>query len=124
MIVRLFKPRFAPLVEAGTKTTTVRPVPKRRPRAGQPISLRTWEGLPYRSPQRILRESTITEVSDFQIDRLGFFIVNGVMVDQEETARTDGFESADAMLNWFVAHYDLPFQGILIRWDVRGHPES
>jgi len=40
MIVRLFKPQFAPKVASGEKRQTVRPTPKRIPYLGDRISLR------------------------------------------------------------------------------------
>jgi hypothetical protein len=52
MKVLMFQPRFAPLVEAGTKTQTIRPVRRRPIVVGDELSLRAWTGLPYRSPQQ------------------------------------------------------------------------
>ena len=42
MRVRMFKPQFAPLVKAGTKRQTIRPVPKRLPQPGYLESWREW----------------------------------------------------------------------------------
>ena len=42
MRVRMFKPQFAPLVKAGTKRQTIRPVPKRLPQPGDLESWREW----------------------------------------------------------------------------------
>lgn len=120
MIVRMFKPRFAPLVESGAKTQTVRPVPKRMPRVGEPISLRTWTDLPYRSKQRVLREATITAVFPVKMTQgdggqLLLSVAHGT-VDEEAFARADGFSSARAMARWFIDQHGLPFSGIVIRW--------
>ena len=57
MRVRTFKPQFAPLVKAGTKRQTIRPMPKRErdiPKEGDLESWREWTGKPYRSKQREL----------------------------------------------------------------------
>lgn len=111
----MFKPRFAELVEAGTKLQTVRPYPKRMPKAGQLISLRAWSGKPYRSKQRHLRTSTITFVGNFAIDRCGITVQN-FEGDPNLFARLDGFTDLAEMVKWFEAEHGLPFSGIVIRW--------
>jgi len=123
MIVRTFKPRFAPLVEQGEKNQTVRPKPKRKqdmPRVGQVISLRTWTGRPYFSKQRILRESVITEVVPIRIAKNGVSINRKRLTTEQviEFARRDGFGDVGwlNMVEWFSETHGLPFSGILIRW--------
>lgn len=122
-IVRTFKPQFAPLVEAGTKLQTVRPVPKRMPEAGDQISLRTWSALPYRSKQRRLREGMIERVRELilhatgQIELAGRYLTTPEM---EAFARADGFADLEALLAWFRAEHGLPFTGILIEWNLSG----
>jgi hypothetical protein len=118
--VRLFKPRFAALVEAGTKTQTVRPTPKRMPKPGDIISLRTWTGKPYRSKQRTLRESVITRVALMRIDakRYIWTQVNPLKWQTEDStfARLDGFADEAEMCDWFAHEHGLPFAGVLICW--------
>jgi hypothetical protein len=121
MIVRTFKPQFAPLVERGEKNQTVRPPPKRKqdmPQVGQVISLRTWTGRPYFSKQRILRESVITEVSKIKI-LSNQIQINGrftIPTEREEFAKRDGFANEADLKAWFQEQHGLPFSGILIRW--------
>lgn len=117
--IRLFQPRFAPLVESGQKTQTVRKTPKRMPKVGDLISLRTWTGKPYRSKQRVLRESTIIRVAQVFI---GLKTVNvggkGLdLIDIIDFAKRDGFDGIHDMLEWFKNNHDLPFTGILIQWE-------
>jgi uncharacterized protein YqfB (UPF0267 family) len=55
----MFQPRFARLVESGAKTQTIRVKSKAKhprplPKPGDFLSLREWEGKPYRSKQRKL----------------------------------------------------------------------
>jgi hypothetical protein len=119
-MVRMFKPQFAALVESGTKRQTVRPKPKRIPKPGQPISLRTWTGLPYRSKQRVLREATVTRVDPVTM-ALGpahqlLLSVGGGTVDEAAFARADGFQSIEEMRDWFKNTHGLPFEGIVIHW--------
>jgi hypothetical protein len=120
--VRMFKPEFAPLVESGAKCQTVRPTPKRRPQAGDRISLRMWTGKPYRSKQRLLQEAEIVSVNNISFCDTGrelLVIVNGHELHPEqinEFAKADGFKDGIAMFNWFEATHGLPFEGVLIKW--------
>jgi hypothetical protein len=118
----MFKPRFAALVEAGVKCQTVRPTPKRTPKPGDRISLRVWTGLPYRSPQRVLREAEVTEVIDITINDEGVFLYevgrggSGGAPDRDSFAQDDGFANWSDLRAWFEEAHGLPFSGILIRW--------
>jgi len=117
-MVKMFKPQFAPLVEAGTKTQTVRPMPKRFIRAGDPISLRAWVGKPYRSKQRVLREAVVTESRAVLITNVGI-IMDGDYLGEEATlkfVKADGFGSWNEMRDWFSSTHGLPFPGLLIQW--------
>jgi hypothetical protein len=117
--VRMFKPQFADMVECGDKRQTVRPVPKRMPKTGDKISLRTWSGKPYRSKQRVLREAVISDVRTCQIND-DALMVDGEWCDRwtmEWFAEMDGFECWDALAEWFREnHGKLPFCGIIIFW--------
>lgn len=120
--VRMFKPQFAPLVEAGTKCQTVRPTPKRMPKAGDKISLRMWTGKPYRSKQRVLRESEICGVEKISLCDTGrelLVYLDGHELHPEQInafAVADGFKCGIEMFNWFEATHGLPFEGVVIKW--------
>lgn len=116
--VRMFKPRFAALVEAGTKTQTVRPTPKRMPQPGDTISLRMWCGKPYRSKQRELRWATVLFVAKIKLDCFDMWFdgVRASDAKQEAFAIADGFSSAHEMRDWFDNEHGLPFEGIVILW--------
>lgn len=121
MIVRLFKRQFAPLVESGAKLQTVRPRPKRRPHVGEPISLRAWTGQPYRSKQRVLRETVLTRISDVVIGREELRIecapnTLGSALTLDDFARADGFADWAELVAWFDAEHGLPFEGVLLGW--------
>lgn len=116
--VKTFKPRFAPLVEAGTKLQTVRPTPKRdqdMPHAGDRISCREWTGKPYASKQRMLREGIIERVAHCEITN-ECVIVNSQAEPLQAFANADGFADEFEMWDWFKKTHGLPFEGILIRW--------
>ena len=117
--VRMFKPQFALLVEAGAKRQTVRPTPQRMPMVGDKISLRTWTGKPYRSKQRVLREATISEVAMVDITETGI-AVNSVAVPCDDFARADGFMDFFDLRDWFKATHGLPFEGVVIKWNNSG----
>ena len=120
--VRMFKPQFAPLVESGAKCQTVRPTPKRMPKPGDRISLRMWTGKPYRSKQRVLRESEILAVETISLCDTGrelLVYVNGHELHPEEInafAVADGFKGGIEMFNWFESTHGLPFDGVVIKW--------
>lgn len=131
--VRMFKPRFAELVASGKKTQTIRPLPKRIPRRGDLLSLRTWEGQPYRSKQRVLREAVVQEVRPCFIREDGIYTQPGqgsllwsmgvnVMhlrgEDADRFARADGFSHWPEMFEWFRLEHGLPFDGIAIFWEA------
>lgn len=118
MIVRMFQKRFAALVESGAKKQTIRPTPKRMPKVGEAISLRVWCGKPYRSKQRVLKEATITNVSEVLITHGGIEL-NGLTLfegDARRFARADGFQSEREMIEWFKETHGLPFFGVLLVW--------
>lgn len=115
--VRLFKPRFARLVEDRQKFQTVRPWPKRVPCVGDRIDLREWSGKPYRSPQRKLYVGVITGISALEIDEMGMLFNDGDRVwAADEFAKADGFKFYNELVDWFRAEHGLPFKGVLIEW--------
>lgn len=126
--VRIFKPRFAPLVANGKKLQTVRPIPARRPQVGDILDARAWEELPYRSKQRKLGEwpiSAVGEVSIFRdIDGMVRVEVDGINYSTENFARWDGFINADDMSQWFEQNHGLPFNGILLTWKSASSAKS
>lgn len=119
MIVRMVKPQFANLVKSGEKCQTVRPVPKRMPKVGEAISLREWTGKPYRSKQRVLKESTVAMIWSVHISANFGISVEGFLLGTEaqmDFAKADGFNTAQDMIDWFNYTHGLPFDGICIYW--------
>ena len=131
--VRMFKPRFAQAVREGRKLQTVRPWPKRvmdYPKVGDVIDCRMWTGKAYATPQLKLTVGVICEAEAIAVDAergIGFLDVNEhggprwvwLMPDRAEAfARADGFESLAEMLAWFEEAHGLPFDGVLIKWEI------
>ena len=118
-VVKMFQPRFAPLVKSAIKRQTVRRIPKRKrdmPEVGDRFSGREWIGKPYVTKQRPLIEGTITDVQPITIEA-DYITVNTNSEPCESFAIADGFESFQDMINWFAVNHRLPFEGILIKWD-------
>ena len=115
----MFKPQFAPLVEAGSKRQTIRPTPKRMPKVGDHESWREWIGKPYRSEQRELAQVELTEVEPINIAPEVATNLNmhnrQVFYDTDALAKADGFKGWREMSDWFERTHGLPFTGILIR---------
>lgn len=114
--VRIFESEFAKLIKSGEKCHTVRKIPKKMPNAGETLSLREWEGRPYRSKQREIASVEIHRVAMIDITEEHIFI-NGMDVDQEKFARADGFSDFQQMKQWIESSYSLPFEGIVIFWE-------
>lgn len=116
--VRMFKPRFAALVRAGTKKQTIRPTPKRMPKPGDIIDCREWTAIPRRSKQIKIGEFEIQHVATVNLD--GGWIIVGERVlnpkDEDRFAHADGFKDHLELVEWFEREHSLPFTGILISW--------
>lgn len=123
-LVKLFQPRFAPLIQSGAKRQTIRPMPKVMPEAGDIVDCRQWSGLPYRSKQIRLGEFEVEEVGTvflaeraYELHLHGRIFISLKGCDMaRDFAQSDGFDSFDDMLEWFIENHGLPFGGILIKW--------
>jgi len=112
-----FQGRFAPLVESGEKTQTIRPLRKRPICAGDMLHLYT--GMRTRACRK-LGEGLCYMVSPITVTAdccylYGFLVSN---VRAERIAQRDGFGSWRELAAWFKAQYGLPFNGVLIRWEA------
>jgi len=113
-----FQARFAPLVRAGLKKTTIR---GRAAKVGSTAYLFT--GQRTRACVR-LGQATITVVLPIEIGRHasgepyaeldGGKLVHG---DLDALAKVDGFETGEEMVAWFSAQYGLLYHGYLIGWN-------
>ena len=120
-----FQKQFAPLIRAGTKTQTIRPVGKRRhARPGEPIQLYT--GMRTRACRKILTDDPVClAVSPIALDFTAEprIVVDGAAVEPSQLdafARADGFASLDEMREFFVGQYDAVAENmLLIRWGMQ-----
>jgi hypothetical protein len=128
MHVLMFEQRFWEPVSAGAKRQTVR-WPRALPiRPGDVLSLRRWEGVPYRSRQVALCDDQVARaVREILIDvghggmegRPYVWIEGRTELNVREMdafARADGFATAVELVGWHDAAHGLPFLGTLIEW--------
>lgn len=89
------------------------------PKVGDKISLREWTGKPYRSRQRILKESVITRVDDIYINHGGIELNGSTLFEHaaRRFAQADGFQSEREMIDWFKSTHGLSFLGVVISWE-------
>jgi len=125
MPVLLFQPRFVPLILSGQKRRTVRALRRDgRPhcKPGDPLFLRSWSGLPYRSQQRRLMAATCLRVA--QVSIFDDFTRSAILIDGEwlpfatfdAFAQADGFADWKEMFRWLVDVHGFPFHGEIIHW--------
>jgi hypothetical protein len=123
MKVLLFEPRFWGPVASGDKVHSIRRTRKRPINPGDSLSLRGWEGKPYRSCQRVLCEEMCLAVRECWIDKSGIVIDGHRFSEPDELdafAVSDGFDNWDQMKTYRDFFYRLTFSGDLIQWGV--HP--
>ena len=112
-----FKPEFQQLVREGKKTQTIRLKGKRPPRPGDKLYLFT--GLRTKKCKR-LGETRCSQVQDITIVGLSEVYVNGKLLTPgriDSLARKDGFRTLYDFYGFFKSHYDLPFKGVVIKWE-------
>jgi hypothetical protein len=113
----MFQPQFVHKIKSGSKTQTVRPVPKRIPKVGDLESWRQWLGKPYRSKQKEIAQVKIIDVRTVTIKR-DIIIFGGMLFGdfaRYTFAFDDGFNSPAELITWFDKNHGLPFTGIVIK---------
>lgn len=123
MAVLLFERQFWRPILDRTKVHSIRGPRKRPIRAGDALSLRGWEGVAYRSPQRTLADVVCVRVRECRITSQAITIDELRIVDPEHLdafAVSDGFASWRDLLAYRGFNYGFPFSGVLYQWDV--HP--
>lgn len=125
MRVFTFQPRFQAAVASGAKRRTIRARANCKP--GDELSLRKWEGKPYRSKQRLLATRRCVWVSPIQIIDEGIIwlwprhasnrIALSTDADLDAFAMADGFANWEDMRECFRSAHGLPFSGELIEWE-------
>lgn len=126
--VFMFQSQFAELVTTGLKRQTVRAPRKRWPNVGDLIDCRVWTGAPYRSKQRHLCHGRITMACSCRITAFDVLIVPApsnrgatwreLSSGNEDFAVADGFKDFASMVAWFAETHGLPFEGMLVKWEV------
>lgn len=109
-----FQARFAELVASGAKRQTIR-APRKRPIA-MGDTLRLYTGLRQKGA-RLLGEGRVTAVA--WPYRIPAAVRRGRQTRKlYAMAIADGFESGPEMCAWFQKVHGLPFDGVLIQWEL------
>ncbi|WP_420578822.1 hypothetical protein [Oceaniradius stylonematis] len=124
MVAYNFQTRFAPMVEDGRKTQTIRADRKRHARAGEPVQLytgmRTAACRKLRDPDPECLMCKPIRIKARTIS-IGDLAATGAKLlwrpdELERFAMADGFDSHADMIAWFDETHGLPFAGWLIGW--------
>ena len=118
MVAINFDGQFAKAVAAGEKRQTVRRQRKPRPIvAGDRLQLYTAQRT---KKSRKLADAVCTGTEMIEIDDEGVFLGGRFLSadDREAFAQADGFPDYAAMRDWFSSKSGLPFEGVVIRWDL------
>lgn len=119
MVAYNFKKQFADAVESGAKRMTIRHGRKHPTRPGDVLQLYT--GLRTRGVRKLLDAVcvTVTPLEIYDLDDVLIVTVGGKFLlwsDIHDLAIKDGFQNADAFIDFFDLTYGLPFFGEIIEW--------
>ena len=127
MVAYNFQKQFANDVEKGIKTQTIR-APRKDNRHAKPgDTIQLYTGMRTKSCRK-LGEGICDHAQNISISENSFMIINaeeGAIIPffGEETlnniALHDGFENYNEMLKWFEHTHGLPFEGVLISWELQ-----
>jgi hypothetical protein len=121
----MVKPQWEEKIRRGHKTSTIRPLRKRKPVEGDIAEFRVWTGKPYRSKQRIIGEAVISlvdeiEMSEDGVEPLDENLKIRVGYIDDTVAAHDGFLNYAALWQWFRQEYGqnlASFQGMRTCWE-------
>lgn len=115
MVAFDFKPRFAPLVAAGTKCQTIRKSMRAKP--GDRLQLYT--GMRTKNCRKLVEPDPICTMVDYVGIRPEYMTVGDTAKhpSADEFARRDGFADYNDMVRWFNETYGSPyFTGYVHVW--------
>jgi len=116
-----FMPQFAPLIESGEKTQTIRKVRKKLQKIKVGDTLYLYTGQRTKAC-RMIRTTRCVCATPIEISRsaLSAFVVLGndqlSLQERLRLAQADGFDTAAEFVGFFEENYGLPFHGVLIKW--------
>lgn len=133
MRVIMFKKQFTEKILSGEKVSTIRP--KARCKPGDTLSLRNWEGKPYRSKHKIIMETQYKSLHKISIYAPNKMILESIDTypqsitlipmhysEAHQIARMEGFSDSNEMIDFFLKTHGLPFEGMLIYWGANPFP--
>ena len=129
MVAYNFQKQFADAVESGKKKQTIR-APRKNGHAKVGDKLQLYTGMRRKGHCRKLRDAVCSGASSVKIEDhhlrieieqdhycLLSYAEPDSQDDMERFAQADGFDSWEAMRDWFEQQHSLPFEGVLIMWD-------
>ena len=110
-----FKKQFAPMVEAGVKRQTIRPMRKNRFLCGDTLYLYT--GMRTKQCHK-LGETKCLHVHEVRMTESGMKLDGVALAPSgiDQLARDDGFHGVEDFREFFRNQYGFPFHGQLIKW--------
>lgn len=125
-----FNEEFAGAVESGAKTQTIRRVRETPIKVGDTLQLYTGHHvLPCRQQigVGVVREISAVRLSADGVDAYVTPLWQLMRMPPEQSedvtegefAKADGFKDWPEMRDWFERQYGLPFEGVLIRWELK-----
>ena len=125
MVAYSFRKTFAPDIQAGTKTGTIRGPRKRHAKVGEDLQL--YQGMRTKYCKKIIPDPVCEGVYEIAMDihpkQMGAIVVGGAgwMLSRhgyDLFAQKDGFENMNAMHAFWIKHHDTgTFEGFWIRWE-------
>jgi len=114
-----FKVQFAPAVESGEKTQTIRKVSKRPIRAGDTLYLKAGMRTKHCRSLGTATYTTVTPIKIYPVMvQLGEQVLMRSSAQTIKLAKLDGFEDFDSFASFFQRQYGLPFTGVVIAWKL------
>lgn len=109
----MFQKEFAPLIQSGIKTSTIRPQSKRPYKVGEVLSARYWSEKPYHSNQVEFARIRVISANDsfmsLSTRLLAFYEEQeneyGFGTDCATLAHVEGFKNYTDMQSWFFKRY-------------------
>jgi hypothetical protein len=102
-----FSPEFVEDIKDGIKTQTVR----------RGTLIRTGDKMDMCCNDEKFAEAVCLSVRKINVTHVGMSL-DGVEIFDNEFAREDGFAGFWEMVDWLKLKYGLPFDGVVISWEL------
>jgi len=111
----IFKRRFVPAIQSGTKVTAIRKH-ENILRVGEMVQFAVEPEFPLYLDTEAFCKTTITKRLDIMLTRTKASLDWVSVKDLETLAINEGFSSYSELIEWFDLNYYLPFCGVRLEW--------